>query len=155
MGSTRFRNPQALSSALASLGTLQPRAFGFLNRVDPLVSASNLYLAEDFGRVKSDTGYTDFVEAVTGANQEACSGPPDGQPSGDNVTDLIQRFVTTPLSKVQELRRIFGEMLCITNSDDSSTRRKREGPDPCAGVVCPVGGFDKVFIACGFFCPPG
>ena len=46
MGSTRFRNPQALSSALASLGTLQPRAFGFLNCVDPLVSASNLY--EDF-----------------------------------------------------------------------------------------------------------
>ena len=44
MGSTRFRNPQALSSALASLGTLQPRAFGFLNRVDPLVSASNYYL---------------------------------------------------------------------------------------------------------------
>ena len=46
MGSARFRNPQALSSALASLGTLQPRAFGFLNRVDPLVSASNLYIVQ-------------------------------------------------------------------------------------------------------------
>ncbi len=44
MGSTRFRNPRALSSALALLGMLQPRALGFLNRVDPLVSASNLYL---------------------------------------------------------------------------------------------------------------
>ena len=44
MGSTRFRNPRALSSALAALGTLQPRALGFLNRVDPLVSVSNLYL---------------------------------------------------------------------------------------------------------------
>ena len=38
MGSTRFRNPWALSSALAALGTLQPKALGFLNRVDPLVS---------------------------------------------------------------------------------------------------------------------
>ena len=44
MGSTVFRNPQALSSALAALGLLQPRAFGFLNTVDPLVSVSNYYL---------------------------------------------------------------------------------------------------------------
>ena len=44
MGSTRFRNPPALSSVLAALGTLQLRAVGFLNRVDPLVSASNYYL---------------------------------------------------------------------------------------------------------------
>ena len=34
----------ALSSALAALGTLQPRALRFLNHVDPLVSVSNLYL---------------------------------------------------------------------------------------------------------------
>ena len=39
-----YRNPRALSSALATLGTLQPRALGFLNRVVPLVSASNYYL---------------------------------------------------------------------------------------------------------------
>ena len=45
MGSTRFRNPPALSSVLAALGTLQLRAVEFLNRVDPLVSASNYYLA--------------------------------------------------------------------------------------------------------------
>jgi len=32
----------ALSSTLAALGTLQPRAFGFLNRVDPLVSVSSI-----------------------------------------------------------------------------------------------------------------
>ena len=42
----RFRNPPALSSVLAALGTLQLRAVGFLNRVDPLVSASNYYLEE-------------------------------------------------------------------------------------------------------------
>ena len=44
MGSTLFRVPQARSSALAALGTLQPRAFGSLNRVDPLDSVSNYYL---------------------------------------------------------------------------------------------------------------
>ena len=44
MGSTVFRNPQTLSSPLAALGSLQPRALRFLNAVDPLVSVSNLYL---------------------------------------------------------------------------------------------------------------
>ena len=43
-GSTVFRNPRALSSALAALGTLQPRALGFLNTVDPLDTVSNCYL---------------------------------------------------------------------------------------------------------------
>ena len=40
----RFRNPRALSSALASLGTLQPWALGFLNRLVTLVSAYNFYV---------------------------------------------------------------------------------------------------------------
>ena len=44
MGSMRFRIPPALSSVLAALGTLQLRAVGFLNRVDPLVSSSNYYI---------------------------------------------------------------------------------------------------------------
>ena len=44
-GSTRFREPRALSSALAPLGTLQPRALGSLNRVDPVDDASNLSLS--------------------------------------------------------------------------------------------------------------
>ena len=44
MGSTLFRDPQAWSSALAALGTLQPQAFGSLNRVDPLDSVYNYYL---------------------------------------------------------------------------------------------------------------
>ena len=52
MGSTRFRNPPALSSVLAALGMLQLRAIGFLNHIDPLVSASNYYIArtKDSGR---------------------------------------------------------------------------------------------------------
>ena len=44
MESMLFRNPRALSSAIATLGLQQPWAFGFLNSVDPLVSASNYYL---------------------------------------------------------------------------------------------------------------
>ena len=44
MGSTLFRDPQARSTALAALGSLQHRAVGSLNRVDALHSASNLYL---------------------------------------------------------------------------------------------------------------
>ena len=42
--STLFRDPQALSSTLAVLGTLQPLAFGSLNRVETSDSASNYYL---------------------------------------------------------------------------------------------------------------
>ena len=45
MGSMLFRDPQARSSALAALGTLQPRAFGSLNHIDPLDSVSNYYIA--------------------------------------------------------------------------------------------------------------
>ena len=44
MVSTLFRDPQAQSSALAALGMLLPRAFGSLNRVETLDSASNYYL---------------------------------------------------------------------------------------------------------------
>ena len=43
-GSTWFRIPPALSSVLAALGTLQLRAVGILNYVDPLVSSSNYYI---------------------------------------------------------------------------------------------------------------
>ena len=44
MVSMFFRDTQALSSALAVLGTLQPRAFGSLNHVEILDSASNYYI---------------------------------------------------------------------------------------------------------------
>ncbi len=44
MGSTGFRNPQALSSTLAIARAPQPRAFGLLSHVDPMVSVSNLYI---------------------------------------------------------------------------------------------------------------
>ena len=44
MVSMLFIDPQALSSALAALGTLQPRAFGSLNHIETLDLASNYYL---------------------------------------------------------------------------------------------------------------
>ena len=39
-GTKRFSNPQALSSILGMLGTLQPWAFGLLHHLVPLVLAS-------------------------------------------------------------------------------------------------------------------
>ena len=49
-GTKLFSNPQALSSALAVLRTLQPRAFGLLkgllNRLVSLVLVSNYYVAK-------------------------------------------------------------------------------------------------------------
>ena len=57
MVSTLLRDPQARSSALAALGTLQPRAFGSLNRVETLDSASNYYLytveTPNYGRFRT------------------------------------------------------------------------------------------------------
>ena len=43
-GTKRFSNPQALSSALTALRTLQPLAFGLLNSLIPFVLASNYFL---------------------------------------------------------------------------------------------------------------
>ena len=43
MVSTLFRDPQVFSSALALFGTLQHLAFGSLNRVETLDSASIVY----------------------------------------------------------------------------------------------------------------
>ena len=57
MGSTVFRNPRALSSALAALGTLQPRALGFLNTVDPLDTVSNCYIDSNYIAVNNMTLY--------------------------------------------------------------------------------------------------
>ena len=46
MVSTLLRDPHVLSSARASLRTLQPRAFGSLNRVETLDSASDYYVGQ-------------------------------------------------------------------------------------------------------------
>ena len=46
-GNTFFRDPQALSSTLAALGMLQPRAFRSLNNVYPSVSSCYYYLLND------------------------------------------------------------------------------------------------------------
>ena len=43
-GTKRFSNPQALSSALAALGMLQPQAFQLLNRLVLLVLVSIIYI---------------------------------------------------------------------------------------------------------------
>ena len=107
-------------------------------------------LAKDFGRVESDTGYTQFKEAVTEiteARQEACDGPPDERPTREDVPGLAQRFARLPLSEANELRKIFGKMLCITTSAESLARKKRD--DHC---TCPDRGFDDPSLTeCQFF----
>ena len=57
MVSTLFRYPQALSSTLASLGMLQPRAFGSLNCVETLDSTSNYYMANSRNRLYGKNGH--------------------------------------------------------------------------------------------------
>ena len=42
-GTKQFSNPHVLSSAPAVLGTMQPQGFRLLNRLVPLVLASNYY----------------------------------------------------------------------------------------------------------------
>ena len=44
----QFTNPRALSSSLAVLRTLQPRAYGLLNHLVPLVLASNYYILDTY-----------------------------------------------------------------------------------------------------------
>ena len=48
MGSTAFRDPQALSSALAALGSPQLRPSGPLKAVEPLVLLSMIYNYVDY-----------------------------------------------------------------------------------------------------------
>ena len=55
-GTKRFSNPQALSRALALLGTLQPKAFGLLNHLVSLVLASNYYLVTVSLELQTVTG---------------------------------------------------------------------------------------------------
>ena len=64
MVSTLFRDPQALSSDLASLGTLQPRAFGSLNRVETLDSASNYYIVFLTLGAHAHEGYSTYFVCV-------------------------------------------------------------------------------------------
>ena len=79
MGCKVFRNPRALSSALAVLGTLQPRALGFLNTVDPLDTVSNCYLYKyekhfpkmyrDVGMAVPKTTQTSYMDGTVQATQ--------------------------------------------------------------------------------------
>ena len=110
-------------------------------------------LAEVFGRVESDTGYTHFKEAVTEiteARREACNHPPDERLTREDVPGLAQLFERLPLSEATELQKTFGEMLCIRTSAESSARKKRQ--DPCAEAMCPARGFDDPSLTkCQFF----
>ena len=121
-------------------------------RNDPVLSMAYTTLTEKFDKVDSDTGYTQFVEAVaeiTEAHQEACSGRRDEQPTREDVPRLARQFAALSLKESQELRSIFGKMLCLR--DRHSDRKKRQAVDVCDGIVCPDGKFDAVIDPCQFF----
>ena len=63
MGSMLFIDPQGWSSILATLQMLQPQAFGSLNCVEHLASASNYYLMieNEFGHTSRWTIYNTDV----------------------------------------------------------------------------------------------
>lgn len=122
-------------------------------RKEPVLFITYTTLAKEFSKVESDTGYVQFVEAVTEiteAYQESCSG---AKPRLSEVPALARQFATLPPTAVQELRSIFGKMLCIRQLYSNETsRRKRQGG---LGITCPPGGildpnisnFDE-FFAC-------
>ena len=118
-------------------------------------------LTKDFGTVESDTGYTDFLEAITEITETARKVRPDKRRSVDDVSDLVELFATLPLSETHELRKIFGEMLRLKNEGRSRRIKKQlyasdsdydYDYDYCAGVVCPDEGFAGVVDdVCEFF----
>ena len=129
-------------------------------RKDPLLSMTYTTLAEEFDRVESDAGYTQFVEAVTEiteAYQESCSGT---KPSLNDVPKLAQQFAALSPTAVQELRNIFGKMLCIRQLySTKASRRKRQTPVsprecPPGGIFDPSISVDEFFACLGNDIPP-
>ena len=154
---TQERNRKAI---VENIVTVFPNIFAASNGTEP-TSKEELFasvyssLAEGLGRVKSSTGYNEFVEAVTEiteAHQEACSGPPDERLSLEDVPELSQQFATLPLTEVQELQRIFGKMLCINSYGPSAGRKRKKKDTHCLVTCpCPLEDFVKVDCPCGFF----
>ena len=105
-------------------------------------------LAEEFGERPSESGYSQFVEAltvITEAYTEACSSA-DLQP--EDIPGLVQQYValknngSTDLT-IGELRKIFAKMLCSQEQEPETT---------CTSCGCPVGGLEgDIICACEFF----
>ena len=134
------------------------------------ISLTTVYnsLAEEFGVNTSDSGYSDFVKAmskITEAKQEACSG--DVRPGVDDVPRLVQEFraaFNATKRDLLRLRTIFGKLLCIKDEIErlGSRERKRRlatvSPVPCdertpEECTCPPGGVygDCIVCPCEFF----
>ena len=85
-----FRNPQALSSVLAALRTLQPRALRFLNSLVTLVLAFNYYLHNQVWCSKPDRTHVQQGHGTTRFSSHACK-PACAHKIGD-VTPAVQSF---------------------------------------------------------------
>ncbi len=112
-------------------------------------------LVEEFDERPSESGYSKFVEAITEitqAHSEACSAPPDSRVQSTDIPRLVQEYVTLKNSSanLEDLRRVFGKMLCIHSEVSGRKRRDTLCPDPC---TCPVGGLavGDFWCVCQFF----
>ncbi len=112
-------------------------------------------LVEEFDERHSESGYSKFVEAVTEITQaysEACSGPPASRVQSTDIPRLVQEYVTLKNSSanLEDLRRVFGKILCIHSEASGRKRRGTLCPDPC---TCPAGGLKggDFLCVCQFF----
>ena len=122
-----------------------------------VIEATYESLAENLGSPTSDTGYSEFVEALNEiaiAEAAACSSS-----VMLNVPQLASQF-TRAFSQelteenLREIRIIFGEMLCAESMEQdmptsSSGTRRCPSRNNC---TCPIGGINSVLMcACEFF----
>ncbi len=111
-------------------------------------------VAEELDERTSESGYSQFVEALTEivvAYTEACSG--ENIPGLEDVSELVSRYIQLTSSNetnAEKRREVFGKMLCIQNQESTGARRRRDVCDctcPCPSVeVC-----ESIQCSCQFF----
>lgn len=101
-------------------------------------------VAEEFNERPSESGYTEFVEALTeimAAYTEACSGETVLQ-----VNELVQSYVNLTRSNesnTEERRDVFGKMLCLQDQEAIARRRRQ-----ICSCKCPEGGLESGIFQC-------
>jgi len=92
--------------------------------------------------------FSEAVSEIATAEVEACSGPTP--PTIDDIPSIAERFLEEvqigPRSRdTEEIRALYGAMVCISRSNGTSERKRRDSVD------CPAGGLAAVETAKEFF----
>ena len=123
-----------------------------------VIEATYESLAESLGSSTSDTGYSEFVEALNEiaiAEAAACSSS-----VMLNVTQLASEFThafSQELTEenLQEIRSLFGELLCAESMEQDMSPTAPSGTRICpsrSDCTCPMGGITSILTcACEFF----